>query len=73
MTEIIKRKWRDGKVVSETKEQIDWQPNESDMDQVLVHCTECGNRFHFPRDACMFLHESYCGQCGGKGTLEVIE
>lgn len=73
MTEIIKRKWRDGKVVSETREQTDWEPNEADMDQVQVRCTECRNQFPLPRDACMFLDEFFCGQCMAHGALEVVK
>ncbi len=67
MTEVITRKWKKGKLVEETKSEIDWEPTEADLDQVLIGC-ECGNEFHMPRDCLMFgFDQMFCGQCGKPG------
>lgn len=60
--------------MSETTEQVDWEPNEADLDVVQVGC-ECGNKFEMPWDAVAFGglgDNSYCGQCGKSGLMEVI-
>ena len=70
MTEIITRKWKDGKVVSETRKQADWEPNAADLDTVTVAC-ECRNEFEMPWDALFGLGGMHCGQCGVAGAMRV--
>jgi len=70
VTEIITRKWKDGKVVSETRKQFDWEPNAADLDAVTVVC-KCRNEFEMPRDALFGLPNMYCGQCGTAGKMRV--
>ena len=73
MAEIIKRKWKNGKCIEETKSEIDWEPNEADLDRVKIGC-ECGNQFDMPRDCLMFgFKEIFCGQCGKQGLMKVIQ
>lgn len=71
--EIVTRKWKNGEIVEEKREQVDVKPNSADLDTVLVEC-ECGNKFDIPWDATMFLNDenSYCGQCGQSGNFRVI-
>lgn len=74
MAEVITRKWKNGKCIEETRSEIDWEPNEADLDQVTVGC-ECGNRFDIPWDALAFgggFDGMYCGQCGETGKMKVI-
>lgn len=70
MNEIITRKWRDGKVISETKKQVDWEPNEADLDCVTISC-ECGNSFEMPRDAMFGLSDMHCGWCNEIGKWKL--
>ena len=70
MVEIITRKWKGGKVVSETTKQVDWELNEADLDCVTVAC-ECGNSFEMPRDALFGLSDIHCGQCGKAGRMRI--
>lgn len=74
MSEIIKRKYAKGKLVKETREHIDWEPNEADLDLVDVKC-DCGNKFDMPWDAIAFggFEGMYCGQCGETGKFEVVK
>lgn len=73
MAEVIKRKYEKGKLVSESKETIDWEPNEADLDLIKIGC-ECGSQFDMPRDCLMFGFDSmYCGQCGETGKMKVID
>ncbi|MDY6903705.1 MAG: hypothetical protein SWH61_03375 [Thermodesulfobacteriota bacterium] len=74
MAEIIKRKYVNGELVDESIEEIDWEPNEADLDIVLVRCKECGNEFDMPFDALMYLNDAHsqCGQCRKTGTFEVV-
>lgn len=72
MAEVVTRKWKNGKVVEETKSEIDWEPNEADLDVVIIGC-DCGNKFDLPRDVLMFGFDNmYCGQCGESGKMNVI-
>ena len=68
MSTLRTRKWLKGKLVSETEEEVNWEPNEADLDRVTVSCT-CGNSFDLPRDALWGLNEMYCGQCGKQGGI----
>ena len=73
MAEVITRKWKNGVCVEETREQIDWEPNEADLDTVDIEC-ECGNKFDMPRDCLMFGFDGmYCGQCGESGKFRVAK
>jgi len=71
--EIVTRKWKNGEVVEEKREQVDWKPNAADLDIILVGC-ECGNQYDIPRDCIMFMNNenSFCGQCGQSGKMEII-
>lgn len=74
MAKITTRKYCKGKLVSETTEEVDWEPNEADLDLVTVGC-ECGNTFEMPWDAVAFggLGEgSFCGQCGESGKMTIV-
>jgi len=73
MAEVVNRKYVKGKLVSETKETIDWEPNEADLDLIKIGC-ECGNEFEMPWDAMAFcgLDGMYCGQCGETGKMEAL-
>lgn len=73
MAEVINRTYKKGKLVSETKEEIDWQPNEADLDIILIGC-ECGNQFDMPWDVLAFsgFIGMRCGQCGEIEKMEVI-
>ena len=73
MAEVITRKYTKGKLVSESKENIDWSPNEADLDLIGVSC-ECGNEFEMPWDAVVLcgFECMYCGQCGETGKMKVI-
>ena len=71
---ITTRKWKSGKLISETTEQVDWEPNEADLDLVQIGC-ECGNKFEMPWDAVAFGaldDNSHCGKCGESGLMEII-
>jgi len=71
MAEIINRKWKDGKLLEETKTWIDWEPNEADLDTVTVQCV-CGNAFPLPRDCIVFGFEGMCcGECGEEAQMVV--
>ena len=72
MGEIITRKWRAGKLVSEIKKQVDWEPNAADLDCVTVGC-ECGNSFELPMDAMFALSDMFCGQCEQQGLFSLLE
>ena len=74
MSEVITRKYVKGELVEETKQDIDWQPNEADLDLIKIGC-ECGNEFELPWDvmAFGFLSDMNCGQCGEAGKLKVIK
>ena len=72
MTEIIKRKWKNGKLISETKREVDWKPNAADLDCETVACA-CGNSFEMPFDALFGLPDMHCGQCGEQGRFKVQE
>jgi len=74
MSEVITRKYVKGILVEETKNNIDWEPNEADLDLITVGC-ECGNTFEMPWDAMAFcgLEGMHCGQCGKAGNLDVIK
>jgi len=71
--ELVTRKFKDGKIVEEKREFVDWKPNEADFDIVLVGC-ECGNQYDIPWDCLMFLNDknSCCGQCGKSGKMKII-
>lgn len=70
--EIVTRKYKDGKVVEEKREQTDWKPNAADLDTVTVRC-ECVNEYDTPRDCLMFLNSenTFCGQCGKSGMMSL--
>lgn len=72
--EIVTRKWKNGKVVEESREQTDWKPNSADLDLVQVRC-ECGNQYDTPRDTLMFLNSelSFCGKCEKSGMMKVVK
>ena len=70
MAKVINRKFKNGKCIEETSSDIDWEPNEADLDCVAIEC-ECGNLFELPRDCLMFGFDGmYCGQCGETGKLK---
>lgn len=72
MVEVITRKWKNGKLVEEKRKQVNWQPNEADLDLVTVHC-ECGNEFKMPWDVLAMGglgKNNYCGQCGQSGKMQ---
>lgn len=72
MAEVITRKWKNGECIEETKSEIEWEPNEADLDVVWIGC-ECGNKFTMPRDCLMFgFDDMYCGQCSEPGKMKVI-
>ncbi len=68
MAEIITRKWKGGQVVSEERTQIDWGPNEADLDTEKLLCT-CGMEHEIPFDACFALDQMTCGGCGVAGNI----
>lgn len=73
MAEVITRKWKNGKCIEETRREIDWKPNEADMDRVTIGC-ECGNTFDIPFDVLTIgggFEGMYCGQCGEAGKMKV--
>lgn len=74
MAEIINRKYQCGKLVSETREEIDWEPNEADLDIVQAKCKSCGMDHQFPWDVMAFgqLSEIHCA-CGVVGAIELID
>ena len=67
MSELITRKWLGGKLVSETKKQVEWGLNEADLDVVEISC-ECGHIITMPRDALFALPNMHCGSCGHRMT-----
>jgi len=73
MTEVITRKLKNGKCVEETRQHVDWEPNEADLDIVTVGC-DCGHTFNIAWDAMAFgCNQINCGQCGEAGKMKIIE
>ena len=69
---IVNRRYKNGALVSETEEHIDWTPSAADLDQTPIICTVCGNETTMASDALMYIHEGmYCGQCRSKNSFEV--
>jgi hypothetical protein len=73
MAEVVTRKYKKGVLSEETKEQVSWEPNEADLDIVLVGC-ECGSQHDMPWDCIRYMNDenSFCGQCGKSGKMSVI-
>lgn len=67
------KKYKKGKLIEETKTEIDWKLREADLDIVLVGC-ECGNQYDLPYDCIGFMNSEngQCGQCGESGKMSVI-
>ena len=62
-----------GELTSQKVEEIDWEPNEADLDLVTVKCNNCGNQFEMPWDAwTMFGGGITCGQCGAEGGFRRV-
>jgi len=55
------------------KKNKEWEPNESDLDRIIVKC-DCGNQFTVPWDvmAFGFLKEMCCGKCGQQGNITYL-
>ena len=71
--EVVTIKYdKDGNITSSVREQTNWKPSPADLDVATIICT-CGNSCTMPFDALMFLYDTYCGQCGQKGTFTVCE
>lgn len=73
MAKVITNKWENGKLVSQTTEEIDWKPNAADLDTVTVGC-KCGFEFDIPWDALAFggFDGMFCGECFESGKMSVI-